>query len=84
MPIPGTSSIRRLEKNMAAAAMHLAPADLTRAFGMTIGTGLKSALNASVFSAAAGAFALSLLDPGSWCLDRLRRDNHRESGESGR
>jgi uncharacterized membrane protein YphA (DoxX/SURF4 family) len=39
------------------------------AFGMTIGTGAKSALNASVFSAAAAAFALSLLGPGPWSLD---------------
>ena len=37
-------------------------------FSMTIGTGLKSALDASVFSAAAGAFALSLLGPGAWSL----------------
>jgi thiosulfate dehydrogenase (quinone) large subunit len=35
---------------------------------MTIGTGLKSALDASVFSAAAAAFALSLLGPGAWSL----------------
>jgi thiosulfate dehydrogenase (quinone) large subunit len=43
------------------------------AVGMTIGTGVKSALDASVFSAAAAAFALSLLGPGSWSLDGLRR-----------
>ena len=43
------------------------------AFGMTIGTGVKTALDASVFSAAAAAFALSLLGPGSWSLDRLLR-----------
>jgi len=43
------------------------------AFGMTIGTGVKTALDASAFSAAAAAFALSLLGPGSWSLDGLRR-----------
>ena len=43
------------------------------AFGMSIGTGVKSALNASVFSAAAAAFALSLLGPGPWSVDGLRR-----------
>ena len=43
------------------------------AVGMTIGTGVKSALDASVLSAAAAAFALSLLGPGSWSLDGLLR-----------
>lgn len=43
------------------------------AFGMTIGTGVKSALNYSVFSAAAAGFALSLLGPGPWSLDALWR-----------
>jgi thiosulfate dehydrogenase (quinone) large subunit len=43
------------------------------AFGMTIGTGVQSALNASVPSAAAAAFALSLLGPGAWSLDRWWR-----------
>jgi thiosulfate dehydrogenase [quinone] large subunit len=37
--------------------------------GMSIGTGLKSALNASVFSAAAAAFALVVLGPGPWSAD---------------
>lgn len=37
--------------------------------GMTVGTGLKSALDASVFSASAGAFALALLGPGALSLD---------------
>ena len=46
---------------------------LVFAFGMTIGTGVKSALNASVFSAAAAGFALSLLGPGPWSLDGLWR-----------
>jgi uncharacterized membrane protein YphA (DoxX/SURF4 family) len=43
------------------------------AFGMSMGTGIKSALNASVFSAAAGAFALAVLGPGPWSIDGLRR-----------
>ena len=42
------------------------------AVGMTIGTGVKSALDASVFSAAAGAFALALLGPDPWSVDGLR------------
>ena len=45
---------------------------LVFAFGMSIGPGVKSALNASVFAAAAGAFALALLGPGSLSLDGLR------------
>jgi uncharacterized membrane protein YphA (DoxX/SURF4 family) len=40
--------------------------------GMSIGTGLKSALNASVFSAAAAAFALVALGPGPWSVDGSR------------
>lgn len=43
------------------------------AFGMTAGTGLKSALNSSVFSAAAAAFALAVLGPGVWTADARRR-----------
>lgn len=43
------------------------------ASGMSMGTGIKSALNASVFSAAAAAFALAVLGPGSWSVDGLRR-----------
>ena len=49
------------------------------AFGMTIGTGIKSALNASVFSAVAAAFALSLLGSGSWSLDGLLRQRARKA-----
>jgi uncharacterized membrane protein YphA (DoxX/SURF4 family) len=45
------------------------------AFGMTVGTGLKSALNSSVFSAAAAAFALAALGPGPWTVDGQRRQN---------
>ena len=40
--------------------------------GMSVGTGLKSALNASVFSAAAAAFALVALGPGPWSADGAR------------
>jgi uncharacterized membrane protein YphA (DoxX/SURF4 family) len=43
------------------------------ASGMSMGTGIKSALNASVFSAAAAAFALAVLGPGPWSVDGLRR-----------
>jgi uncharacterized membrane protein YphA (DoxX/SURF4 family) len=43
------------------------------ASGMSMGTGIKSALNGSVFSAAAAAFALAVLGPGSWSMDGLRR-----------
>ena len=45
------------------------------ASGMSMGTGIKSALNASVFSAAAAAFALAVLGPGPWSIDGLRRGN---------
>lgn len=37
--------------------------------GMTVGTGVKSALDASVFAAAAAAFALACLGPGRWSVD---------------
>ena len=60
------------------------------AAGMTIGTGFKSALDASVLSAAAAAFALSLLGPGTWSVDGWRRERRRtrpsgasESGGNG-
>ena len=43
------------------------------AFGMAAGIGVKSALNASVFSAAAAAFALAVLAPGLWTVDGQRR-----------
>ena len=44
------------------------------ALGMTVGTGVKSALNASVFSACAAAFALSARPVYPWTVDaRLRR-----------
>ena len=50
------------------------------AVGMTIGTGVKSALNASVFSAAAGAFGLALLGPDPWSVDGLRAMSDRSDG----
>jgi uncharacterized membrane protein YphA (DoxX/SURF4 family) len=43
------------------------------ASGMSMGTGIKSALNASVFTAAAAAFSLAVLGPGPWSVDGLRR-----------
>jgi uncharacterized membrane protein YphA (DoxX/SURF4 family) len=41
------------------------------ALGMTVGTGVKSAFNASVFAAAAGAFALATAGSHRWSLDHL-------------
>jgi thiosulfate dehydrogenase (quinone) large subunit len=45
---------------------------LAFAAGMTIGTGIKSALNASVFAASAGAFLLATVRDYSWSLDSLK------------
>ena len=42
------------------------------ALGMTAGTGVKAALNASVFSASAAAFALSTRHVYAWSVDALR------------
>ena len=50
------------------------------AIGMTMGTGVKSALDASVFSAAAGAFGLALLGPDPWSVDGLRAMSGRSDG----
>jgi thiosulfate dehydrogenase [quinone] large subunit len=51
------------------------------ALGMTVGTGVKSALNASVFSASAAAFALSNWGVSVWSIDALRlRRCHERSG----
>jgi thiosulfate dehydrogenase [quinone] large subunit len=51
------------------------------AIGMTIGTGVKTAFDASVFSAAAGAFALALLGADPWSVDGLRaRSGHSDGG----
>jgi len=46
---------------------------LVFASGMSMRTGIKSALNASVFSTAAAAFALAVLGPGPWSADGLGR-----------
>jgi len=46
------------------------------ALGMTVGTGVKSALNASVFSACAAAFALSTRRDSRWSMDALRDKSH--------
>lgn len=52
------------------------------ALGMTVGSGLKSALNASVFSAAAAAFALTVLGPGLWAAAGRRRQRAEQPGGS--
>jgi uncharacterized membrane protein YphA (DoxX/SURF4 family) len=44
--------------------------------GMTVGTGVKSALNASVFSASAAAFALAALADSRWSVDALRKESY--------
>src|SRR5262245_5054635 len=41
------------------------------ALGLTVGTGVKSALNYSVFTASAGAFALATAPSHRWSLDAL-------------
>jgi uncharacterized membrane protein YphA (DoxX/SURF4 family) len=41
------------------------------ALGLTVGTGVKSALNYSVFAASAGAFALAMAPSYRWSLDAL-------------
>jgi thiosulfate dehydrogenase (quinone) large subunit len=52
------------------------------ALGMTVGTGVKSALNASVFSASAAAFALAALRDSRWSVDALREKPHRKVDQS--
>jgi thiosulfate dehydrogenase [quinone] large subunit len=47
------------------------------ALGMSTGTGVKSALNASVFSASAAAFALSIRHVSVWSIDALRQTRSR-------
>lgn len=51
--------------------------------GMTVGTGIKSAMDASVFSAAAAALALAILGPGPLSLDRIRPSLTAPTGEGG-
>jgi thiosulfate dehydrogenase (quinone) large subunit len=53
---------------------------LAFAVGMTVGTGIKSALNASVFSASAGAFLLATMREYPFSLDALQR---RKPGKKG-
>jgi hypothetical protein len=52
---------------------------LAFAVGMTTGAGVKSALNASVFSASAGAFLLAAADGYSLSVDALRGKKHRDA-----
>lgn len=47
---------------------------LAFAVGMTFGTGVKSALNASVLAASGGAFLLSTAPSYPWSLDSRKRD----------
>jgi thiosulfate dehydrogenase [quinone] large subunit len=52
------------------------------ALGMTVGTGLKSALNYSVFAASAGAFALAAANSYRWSLDALLATAARRRAEA--
>jgi uncharacterized membrane protein YphA (DoxX/SURF4 family) len=52
------------------------------ALGLTVGTGLKSALNYSVFAASAGAFALATERSYRWSLDALLASRGRGEGEA--
>src|SRR5215472_2720171 len=52
---------------------------LAFAIGMTAGTGIKSALNASVFSASAGAFLLATSAEYPFSFDSLRRGEKRDA-----
>jgi uncharacterized membrane protein YphA (DoxX/SURF4 family) len=49
------------------------------ALGMTVGTGLKSALNASVFAASAGALALAMTGSYRWSIDAWLASTVRQS-----
>jgi len=57
---------------------------LAFASGMTIGTGIKSALNASVFSASAGAFLLATMREFPFSLDALKSRKTKASASSGK
>jgi hypothetical protein len=48
--------------------------------GMTMGTGIKSALDASVLAASAAAFALAELAPGGWSLYRSADQPRKSTG----
>ena len=52
---------------------------LAFAIGMTAGTGIKSALNASVFSASAGAFLLAVAESYPLSIDALWQKKHRDT-----
>jgi thiosulfate dehydrogenase (quinone) large subunit len=52
------------------------------ALGLTVGTGLKSALNYSVFAASAGALALATERSYRWSLDALLASRVRGEGEA--
>lgn len=52
---------------------------LTFGIGMTTGTGIKSALNASVFSASAGAFLLATSAQCPFSFDSLRQREKRDA-----
>jgi thiosulfate dehydrogenase [quinone] large subunit len=56
---------------------------LAFAIGMTAGTGVKSALNASVFSASAGAFLLAASGSYPLSVDALRLTKRRELARGG-
>jgi len=57
---------------------------LAFALGMTIGTGIKSALDASVFSASAGAFLLATMREYSWSLDALKESTNGPPASTGK
>ena len=50
------------------------------ALGMTMGTGLKSTLDASVFTASAAGLALSVLDGGAFSVDGRREPEGAQQG----
>jgi len=52
---------------------------LAFAVGMTAGTGIKSALNASVFSASAGAFLLASIGTYPWSMDSAKARKQAEA-----
>jgi uncharacterized membrane protein YphA (DoxX/SURF4 family) len=56
---------------------------LAFALGMTVGTGVKSALNASVFAASGGAFVLARAGSYRWSMDALLAGKRRQNGQSG-
>jgi len=56
---------------------------LAFAIGMTVGTGVKSALNASAFAASAGSFLLARLPIYRFTVDNLTaRNRHKKLGSN--